>query len=266
LALKTAGDGYRWGRVIEAPRKHLHHLTFHCFAEDWERFQARARAQGVVRLEPPAGFEGDGLWFRDYDGLLLKVRVGPKTSPDGKAVVDAPDPASGLRCAPFRSTALKAQPRRLSHILRFTTSVDRAIEFYGSVLGMRLSDRSGDGIAFLHGIHGSDHHMLAFVKSGQPGLHHLSWDMPSLDSVGLGAMGMQSKGYAQGWGFGRHVLGSNYFYYARDPWGSYSEFSCGIDYIPADMDWVGLDHPPEDSFYLWGPDVPPEFVVNSEAG
>jgi catechol 2,3-dioxygenase-like lactoylglutathione lyase family enzyme len=150
-------------------------------------------------------------------------------------------------------------------VLRFTPSIDRAIEFYGRVLGMRLSDRSGDGIAFLHGIHGSDHHMLAFAKSEAPGLHHLSWAMPSIDSVGLGGMAMVDKGYAKGWGTGRHVLGSNYFYYARDPWGSYCEYSCGIDYIPAQLDWKSMDHPPEDAFYLWGPDVPADFVFNYEA-
>jgi hypothetical protein len=60
------------------------------------------------------------------------------------------------------------------------------------------------------------------------------------------------------------VLGSNYFHYIQDPWGSYCEYACGIDYIPASMDWVSLDHPPEEAFYLWGPDVPPEFVVNHE--
>jgi catechol 2,3-dioxygenase len=56
-------------------------------------------------------------------------------------------------------------------------SIDKGIEFYSNVLGMRLSDRSGD-VAFLHGIHGSDHHLIAFVKSQKPGLHHFSWDVP----------------------------------------------------------------------------------------
>ena len=63
----------------------------------------------------------------------------------------------------------------------FTRDVRKAIEFYSRVLGLRLSDHSGDNIAFLHGIHGSDHHMIAFVKSSAPGLHHLSWDVGSVD-------------------------------------------------------------------------------------
>ena len=36
-------------------------------------------------------------------------------------------------------------------------------------------------------------------------------DVGSVDEIGIGAMHMLGKGYAKGWGLGRHVLGSNYF-------------------------------------------------------
>jgi catechol 2,3-dioxygenase len=137
--------------------------------------------------------------------------------------------------------------------------------FYSRVIGLRLSDHSGDGIAFMHGIHGSDHHMMAFAKSSGPGLHHLSWDVGSVNDVGLGASQMADKGFTAGWGLGRHVLGSNYFHYVRDPWGSYCEYSADIDYIPADHDWASGDRPGEDAFYLWGPTPPADFVTNYEA-
>ena len=65
----------------------------------------------------------------------------------------------------------------------------------------------------MHGIHGSDHHLLALVKSSAPGFHHCSWDVSSINDIGLGAMRMADKGYTKGWGLGRHVLGSNYFHY-----------------------------------------------------
>lgn len=61
------------------------------------------------------------------------------------------------------------------------------------------------------------------------------------------------------------MLGSNYFHYVRDPWGSYSEYSADIDYIPVDCDWDAGDYPPEDSIYLWGPEIPADFVHNYEA-
>ena len=35
---------------------------------------------------------------------------------------------------------------------------------------------------------------------------------------------MRESGWEPEWGLGRHVIGSNYFYYIRNPWGSLAEF------------------------------------------
>ncbi|MBU6483967.1 MAG: metapyrocatechase, partial [Betaproteobacteria bacterium] len=94
--------------------------------------------------------------------------------------------------------------------------------------------------------------------------HHSSWDVGSIDDIGLGAEYVRTQGYVKGWGVGRHVLGSNYFYYVQDPWGSWAEYSFDIDFVPVDVDWPAADHPPEDSFYVWGPAPPDDFVVNRE--
>lgn len=85
-----------------------------------------------------------------------------------------------------------------------------------------------------------------------PGFHHCSWDVGSINDIGLGAAQMADKGFSAGWGLGRHVLGSNYFYYVRDPWGSWAEYSCDIDYVSADSDWQGESHAIEDSFFHLG--------------
>jgi hypothetical protein len=34
--------------------------------------------------------------------------------------------------------------------------------------------------------------------------------------------------------------------------------------VPADLDWSAAEHPPEDSLYVWGPPVPPNFITNHE--
>jgi hypothetical protein len=83
--------------------------------------------------------------------------------------------------------------------------------------------------------------------------------------VGQGAAQMAAAGYREGWGTGRHVLGSNYFHYVRDPWGSFCEYSADIDFVPAGAQWDGGAYPPEDSLYQWGPPAPPWFIANSEA-
>jgi len=265
LALGTRGSPHVWGFVGEGPRKKHQHVSFGAFEDDIESFAARLQDMRIPRLDPPTDIDSNGLWFRDHDGNLVEIAVKPKTSPNEKSVFTQISAGPGERGAPLRSAMRRTYPRRLAHVLMFTTDVTKAVEFYTRVLGLRLSDHSGDGIAFLHGIHGSDHHMIAFARSNAPGLHHFSWDVGSVDEIGAGAMHMLGKGYDRGWGLGRHVLGSNLFHYVRDPWGSYSEYSADIDYVPADCDWTCGDHHPEDSFYAWGPNVPADFVHNYEA-
>jgi len=206
--------------------------------------------------------------MRDPDGIAVQVVAAEKVTPASPAVMDPPAVkvnAIGAAIAPSRSAAEQVRPQRLSHLLLFCTDVPRSLGFYSDVLGLRLSDRSQDLIAFTHGAHASDHHLLALVKSEAPGLHHSSWIVRNVDEIGRGMEQMLAAGFTEGWGVGRHVIGSNYFYYARDPWGSFAELSCGIDFIDAATEWPAGDHPPEDSFYLWGPAVPEYLTVNHEA-
>ena len=265
LALRAQGGSHRWVTIGEGARKRFGYLSFALFEDDFAAFGKRLQEQGVTRIDPPAGNNSAGYWFRDPDGNAIEVKIAPKTSPNQKSSFGESSVAGGERGAPYRSTAPRSRPRRLSHVLLFTPDVPRALGFYSRVLGLRLSDRSGEIIAFMHGIHGSDHHMVAFAKSNAPGHHHYSWDVGSVSDIGLGAMYMLEQGYARGWGLGRHVLGSNFFHYVRDPWGSYSEYSADIDYVPANCDWPSGDHPPQDSLYVWGPNLPEDFIQNFEA-
>lgn len=268
IGLYTRGHPHRWATVREGSgrTKKLHHLSFGLYEEDMAAFAAKLQGLGVKRIDPPPGCETNGIWFRDGDGTSVEVHVAEKSSPADKtrAEVSARPDRIGVGAAPKRSQAGTTSPNRLAHLLLFTPDVDAAVNFYGRVLGLRLSDRSGNNIAFMHGIHGSDHHMVAFVKSDAPGLHHTSWDVGTIHEVGLGAAQMADKGFSKGWGLGRHVLGSNFFHYVRDPWGSYAEYSCDIDFIPADVDWQSGDHDGEDAFYVWGPMPPDDFAVNYE--
>ena len=266
LALKTFDHEHRWGSVVEGQKKALHHLSFGCYADDLPKLKARIEGNGVKVIDPPQGFESNGFWFRNPEGVLIEIKVAPKVSPNQKSASQWTPAPAGAAGAGIRAKAPPVRPRRLSHVLIFTKDIDASIKFYEQNLGLRLSDRAADIVAFMHGIHGSDHHLLALVKSTGSGFHHCSWDVSSINDIGLGAMRMADKGFTKGWGLGRHVLGSNYFHYVRDPWGSFAEYSCDIDYIPKEDRWPSADHKPEDSFYLWGPEVPREFTINYEAG
>jgi len=267
LDVGTFDNGHAWLTILPGNAKKLEYMSFSMYESDYKVFVEGLKCN-TCEPHPSAGLAGEagGIWLEAPDGLAVHVGVGEKTSPSAKT---RPSPirevAPGLGAAPARSVAEMVRPRYLSHILLFTPDVDQALAFYCGVLGLRLSDRSASDIAFLHGAYGSDHHLLAFARSTGSGLHHTSWDVGSVDEVGLGAEQMRKSGYYSGWGVGRHVLGSNYFHYVRDPWGSYAEYSCGIDYVPENLDWPAADHPGEDSFYLWGPDTPSDFAVNYEA-
>ncbi len=265
LALYTFGHPHCWGRLFKAAAKRLHYISFGIYAEDEAAFAAHLDARGMARIAPPAGASADGIWFAGFDGLPLNIRVADKVTASAKTAFSNPSAPAGATGAVFNSSAPKTHPRRMSHFAIFTTDVIAATAWYEQALGLRLSDGSGPVVAFLHGAHGSDHHLLALVGSSHRGLHHSSWDVGSIQEVGLGSAQMLRAGYTRGWGVGRHVLGANYFYYASDPWGSHAEYSADIDYIPADFDWpANPAHDPGDSFYLWGPNLPEGFIDNTE--
>ena len=269
--LYTHGHPHCWMSVVaNGQPKALQYISLGIHAQDEAAFKQKIEASGMGcarhLMATEIGRKTGGLWLRSPDGVVLQLVVANKVSPSQKTPKSTP---RGLlrkdASAPMRSQSRQVRPRWLSHVLLFSPDVSRMIEFGRSMLGLRLSDRSGGLVAFMHTPHGSDHHLLAFVQSSAAGLHHTSWDVGSLDEVGEGSEQLRAAGYPDGWGVGRHVLGSNYFYYARDPWGSFAEYSFDIDFVPATTDWIAGDFPPEDSFYLWGPAVPEWFVANTEA-
>lgn len=263
LGLYTVGHPHRWGRVLPGRVKRLLWVAFGLYAQDLPRFEQHLSAR-AHRIAPPPGAPADGMWLQGPDGLPIQIKVADKCSPSHHAP-QQPWPACANRGrSPARSKVPLVQPLYLSHILMFSADVDGAVRFYSEMLGLKLSDKSGSVIAFMHTPHGSDHHLIALAQGGGTGLHHSSWCVDSLDSVGTGMEQMAHAGYAQGWGVGRHVLGSNYFRYVRDPWGSYAEYSYDIDFVEAGAEWPTADHPPEDALYVWGPELPSDFVTNYE--
>ncbi|QWC91282.1 VOC family protein [Cupriavidus metallidurans] len=260
-----AADGHRWARILPASGKSLAYLSFNCYERDFDRLVRQIERSGATLADAPQGADAGGVWFHDPDGNLLQVKVGPKTSPSAKAPHVTVGAGANARGAVVRSQVQAVHPERLSHVLLFTQEVLRAIDFYNRAIGLRLSDKSLDIIAFTHAPHGSDHHLVAFAKSAARGWHHAAWDVRDIDMVGQGAAQMAAAGYTRGWGTGRHVLGSNYFHYVQDPWGSFNEYSADIDFVAADQPWPAGDFSPEDSLYQWGPDVPPDFIHNTEA-
>jgi catechol 2,3-dioxygenase-like lactoylglutathione lyase family enzyme len=266
LELYAPGNRHRWARYYAGRQKKLDYVSFGIYAGDVDAFRAHLADHRIACETPSVNAVDDtGIWLRDPDGTLLELRVAEKVSPNAKSPVEFVSSPVGVSGAPLREKAPRVHPRRLSHVLIFSTDIARSIEWYGVTVGLKLSDAAGDVVAFMHAQHGSDHHVLAFAKSDAGGFHHASWDVGSVNDVGLGAMQMADAGHRRGWGLGRHVLGSNYFHYVRDPWGSYCEYSHDIDYVPGDGSWRASHVSPENGFYLWGPQPPDDFAFNYES-
>jgi catechol 2,3-dioxygenase-like lactoylglutathione lyase family enzyme len=265
IDVRTANDPHCWARIDAGPRKRLVYLSFNCYEADLAGLRSQVVDAGA-KILPSAEQPGpQGFWLYDPDGNLLQVKTGPKTTPVVKSVLETIQVPPGMRGAPGRAQRPRAAPTRLSHVFMFTADLDRALDFYLRALGLKLSDRSGGLVAFTHGRHGSDHHLVAFVQDAKKGWHHSAWDVPGIDHIGWGSEQMRDAGYREGWGLAQHTLGANYFYYVRDPWGSFWEYSAHMDYIPAGVAWHSGDYLPEDALYLWGPEMPAYFIENTES-
>ena len=56
------------------------------------------------------------------------------------------------------------------------------------------------------------------------------------------------------WGLGRHFIGSNFFWYLRDPAGNFSEYYSDMDSITDDQLWTpGMWEPSLRALYAWAP-------------
>ena len=265
LAFRCDGCDQDQVFLVEGKKKRLNHLRFGSDDQGIAAIRARMQQRGVAEIDAPHNAFGGGLWLKDPDGHAINVRP-ERAKPWRTApgfVINSPGHYDRTgRGAPKRHDA---RPHRLGHVLLHTPNLDTKVAFYTGVLDMRLSDRVPGIIAFMHLPTGGDHHVVALLADARPGFHHASFELASPDDIGLGAQKILGAGYKNRWGFGRHVLGSNFFHYLRDPWNSLAEYFCDIDQIPADGSWKAEDHGLEDSLYLWGPAVPEDFSANFEA-
>jgi catechol 2,3-dioxygenase-like lactoylglutathione lyase family enzyme len=243
-------------------RKRLHHLCYGAPGPDFARVRESLRRAGVREKDAPRGAPEGGIWVRDPDGNAVNVRDEGAPEVTGEAPLTLNGPVQREAARGYPERGLRVAPRKLGHVLLFTPDMERLMRFYTEVLGMKLSDRSRGIIAFLRC--NTDHHTLALLSSHAPGFHHASFQVGSVDEIAMGAVRMAERGWQPGWGLGRHVIGSNFFYYLRDPWGSFSEYYFDLDYIPEGCAWEPRDFPPEDSLYVWGPPCPADFGENKE--
>jgi len=153
-------------------------------------------------------------------------------------------------------------PRRLGHLVTGTPDLRATRDLLVEGIGCKVSD-DFDGI--IHFLRCSpDHHNIALVHSPVPILQHYSWECDDIDHVGHTATALyRADPSRHTWGIGRHFAGSNFYWYLRDPAGSFLELYSDFDRIDDDAAWeqrrgpLGIEHVAN----VWGPNLPTEFIV-----
>jgi hypothetical protein len=109
-----------------------------------------------------------------------------------------------------------------------------------------------------------DHHNVLLQRAPVNFLHHTAWEVNDIDEIGRGAKAMLAEHPDRHvWGFGRHWVGSNFFYYLRDPAGNFTEYYSDMDEILDDQLWepgvfdISDYANPKD----WGPPLPASMIA-----
>jgi Glyoxalase/Bleomycin resistance protein/Dioxygenase superfamily len=151
------------------------------------------------------------------------------------------------------------KPRKLGHVVVGSLDQARTQQFFVEGIGFRISDEIKDRAGFLRC--STDHHNLLVQTAPARFFHHSSWQVDDVDEVGRGATAMiEADPTRHVWGLGRHHVGSNFFWYLRDPAGNFSEYYSDMDCILDDQLWEPTVFEGKWARYDWGPPPPPSFI------
>ncbi|MCX6458993.1 MAG: VOC family protein [Actinobacteria bacterium] len=154
----------------------------------------------------------------------------------------------------------RVTPRKLGHVLIVSPESLSTIRFFSDGLGFKVSDYANvKSNAFMRC--SEDHHNIGIFGGDATYPHHSSWQVDDVDDIGRGAEDLlNADENRQGWGFGRHFAGSNFFWYLKDPAGTMSEYYCDMDLITDDDLWVPQIAEGPRGLYRWGPKPPEAFL------
>jgi catechol 2,3-dioxygenase-like lactoylglutathione lyase family enzyme len=256
----STSDGGEQLRIIESPTRRLIEL---CVGADDPDDVARVSDQ-LSRLGVAIERGTNSVAALEiHSGARVMVKVLPHFAQKPAAM----EPTNGPGCirrAGRASAVLRQQPirlRKLGHVVIGTPDREASQRFFVDGLGFKVSDQVRGLAAFMRC--STDHHNLLLQAAPVAFLHHTSWQVDDVDEVGRGAMTML-EGHPERhvWGLGRHFIGSNFFWYLRDPAGNFSEYYSDMDSIADDRLWTpGIWEPSLRTLYAWGPDVPPSMLV-----
>ena len=259
-AIFSTSDGGEQLRIVGSPSRRLIEL---CIGvddpDDLDRAAERLTRLGVTVQRDTASVSAVEI----HSGARTLIKVLPRISQDPAVLEPYNGPGRSERQnarAPGILREVPIRPRKLGHVVIGTPDAGASQRFFVDGVGFKVSDQVRGAAAFMRC--STDHHNLLLQPSPVAFLHHTSWQVEDVDEVGRGAMRML-EGHPERhvWGLGRHFIGSNFFWYLRDPAGNFSEYYSDMDTITDDQLWTaGTWEPSLRALYAWGPDVPPSML------
>jgi catechol-2,3-dioxygenase len=255
----ATADGGEQLKLAAAARRRLLELGIGVDdPDDLNRIAANVTALGleVTRTDTALHVTDPGTDVRVNVEIATRIKQKPAPWPGFNgpgATVRATKRAPGvLRVGPVR-------PRKLGHVVVGSTDQESSHRFFTEGIGFKVSDRIPGVAAFMRC--STDHHNVMIQHAPVTMLHHTSWQVEDVDEIGRGATALLGKDPGRHvWGLGRHHVGSNFFWYFKDPAGNFSEYYSDMDCILDDALWKAGDWTDSRALYSWGPPPPPSFI------
>ncbi len=146
--------------------------------------------------------------FKDPEGTRIELFANYKFAPT--------DPSESV-----------LTPLKLGHVADRVVDVHKQVKFYTELLGFKVSDWRMDVFAFLRCC--PDHHTVNFLTHGEPGLHHIAFEVKDWSEIHRACDHIAKNKLALEWGPARHVIGHNVACYHRNPDGLLIEIFCELD-------------------------------------
>lgn len=255
----ASGDGGEQLHVVAAPTRRVVELRIG--ADDADDLARVAR--NVTSLGVDVSSEVDGLSaVEPVTGVRVVVEVASRVAQSASPAVSMNAPGAvvreGARSPAFDRTS-PVRPRKLGHVVLGSTDAAASRRFFTDGIGFKVSDEIAGTAAFLRC--STDHHNLLVQRAPVSFLHHTSWQVDDVDEIGRGAQHLlEADASRHVWGLGRHFIGSNFFWYFRDPAGNFAEYYSDLDVIVDDELWKPEDFADRRALYAWGPPVPSQFL------
>ena len=257
----ATADGGDQLRLVHAPTRRLVEVNIGAeHVDDIDRVAAQ-----LAGIDATATRDDTGVTSTDpASGVRVRVEIAPPLTQEaapapvynGPGRTERTGRAPGL---PKGEKADRARPRKLGHVVIGSTHPEASEKFFIEGIGFKISDQVNGLASFLRCT--TDHHNLLIQRAPVQFLHHTSWQVQDVDEIGLGAQALLSEDPSRHvWGLGRHYVGSNFFWYFRDPAGNFAEYYTDMDVIIDDQLWKPQVWEGMHALYAWGPPPPPSFI------